>query len=351
MDLVSKPNTTAPIWKCFGFKPDEKGQLNDIDTAICRLCKREIAAKSSNTTNLRTHLKSHHPIEFAELVKTSSTAHTSRQLPITQAFERTTKYKRDSIRWRSLTDSVTRYIAKEMQPFNTVEKTAFKEMLQNFDKQYELPGKTYISKTAIPNLYREVKDATLQDLKGIDFFSATTDMWSSTNMIPYMSFTVHYLSSDWTLQSKCLETRHVPENHTALTLAESLSGILTDWALDEKKMSCITTDNGANIVAAVAKLGWPWLNCFGHNLHLAVTNAIASERERTTRALGLCRSLVSTFSMSWIKKRDLKKAQMETNIPQHSLVLVSELFHAFYLFYPFCLKYFIMSDIFLIMFC
>lgn len=92
-------------------------------------------------------------------------------------------------------------------------------------------------------------------------------------------------------------------------------------------MSCITTDNGANIVAAVAKLGWPWLNCFGNNLHLAVTNAIASEKERTARALGLCRSLVNTISMSWLKKRNLKKAQMETNIPQHSLVLVSELFH------------------------
>lgn len=302
MDLVLKPNMTAPIWKYFGFKPDDKGQPKDIETAICRMCKREISVKSANTTNLRTHLKTHHPTEYAEITKTSATGHPSRQLPLTEAFERSTKYKRDSVKWRSLTESVTRYIAKEMQPFNTVEKSAFKEMLQNFDKQYELPGKSYMSKTAIPNLYREVKDAIIKDLKGIDFFAATTDMWSSCNMTPYMSLTVHYLATDWTLQSKCLETRHVPENHTAETIAECLRCILSDWALDEKKISCITTDNGANIVAAVAKLGWSWLNCFGHNLHLAVTNAIASEKERTARALGLCRSLVNTFSMSWIKK-------------------------------------------------
>ncbi|XDV26376.1 hypothetical protein PO909_030116 [Leuciscus waleckii] len=225
------------------------------------------------------------------------------------------------MKWRTLTDSVTRYIAKEMQPFNTVEKPAFKEMLYNFDKQYELPGKTYISKTAIPNLYREVKDEILKDLKEIDFYSATTDMWSSVNMTPYMSLTVHYLTTDWTLVSKCLETRYTPENHTADTLSETLKCILSDWELDEKKKSCITTDNGANIVAAVGKLGWPWLNCFGHNLHLAVTNAIASEKDRTARALGLCRNLVNTFSMSWIKRRDLKKAQMEADIPQHNLVL------------------------------
>lgn len=229
MDLISKPKTTAPVWAQTGFKPDEKGWLKDIDTAVCRIRKREIPA------NLRNHLKTHHPTEFAEVCKASTTAHTSRQLPIVEAFERVTKYKRDSIKWRTLTDSVTRYIAKEMQPFNTVEKPAFKEMLQNFDNKYELPGKTYISKTAIPNLYNQVKEDILKDLKQIPFYSATTDMWSSSNMTPYMSFTVHYITADWTLESKCLETRYTPENHTADNLAETLKCILSDWELDEKK--------------------------------------------------------------------------------------------------------------------
>ncbi len=37
----------------------------------------------------------------------------------------------------------------------------------------------------------------------VDYFSATTDMWSSVNMTPYMSLTVHYLSMEWTLKSRC----------------------------------------------------------------------------------------------------------------------------------------------------
>lgn len=72
------------------------------------------------------------------------------------------------------------------------------------------------------------------------------------------------------------------------------------------KMVCITTDNGANLVATTGKLGWPWLYCFGHNLHLAVSH------------------LVNTFNLSWINKRDLRKAQTETNLHQHSLILVSD---------------------------
>ncbi|KAL1270631.1 hypothetical protein QQF64_029647 [Cirrhinus molitorella] len=86
-------------------------------------------------------------------------------------------------------------------------------------------------------------------------------------------------------------------------------------------MACITTDNGANIVAAICNLGWPWLNCFGHNLHLAVSHGLDSDKDRRARAMGLCRNLVNTFNLSWLKKRDLRMAQTETNVPQHNQVL------------------------------
>lgn len=76
----------------------------------------------------------------------------------------------------------------------------------------------------------------------------------------------------------------MPENHTADNLSEALQSVLAEWALDEKKVSCGTTDNSANIVAAVRQLGWPWLNCFEHKLHLAVTEGVASQKKHATRA-------------------------------------------------------------------
>jgi len=224
---------------------------------------------------------------------------------------------------KCLTDAVTQNLVLEMVPFNTVEKPAFKSMLQKFDKQYELPGKTYFSETAVPKMYSTVKTSIKSELMNIDYFSATTDMWSSVNMTPYMSLTVHYLSTEWVLKSRCLETVFMPENHTSDNISDALRHTFEEWSLDEKKLACITTDNGANIVAAVKKLNWPWLNCFGHNLHLAVTNAMASVKDRTARAMGLCHTLVSTFSQSWLKRRDLAKAQAELQIPQHGLILVS----------------------------
>ena len=54
-------------------------------------------------------------------------------------------------------------------------------------------------------------------------------------------------------------------------------------------------------------------------LHLAVVNSTKDD-SRVQRTVALCRKLVSTFSHSWKKKRDLNKAQSDLGLPQHSLV-------------------------------
>ncbi len=120
----------------FGFKPNERGEPINVNEPVCRLCLKQWQRKEA-TTNLKSHLKHNHPTQFFNLGTTTTAGAgegSSRQLSVTDAFSRQCKYKHDSAKWRTLTDSVTRYIniAKEMQPLNTVEKPAFKNMLQTF---------------------------------------------------------------------------------------------------------------------------------------------------------------------------------------------------------------------------
>ena len=107
----------------------------------------------------------------------------------------------------------------------------------------------------------------------------------------------------------------MPQNHTSDNIAEAPRSAFDEWSLDERKLACITTGNRANIVAAVKKMNWTWLNCFGHNLHLSV-------KDCTARAMGLCHTLVGAFSQSWLKRRDLANAQAELQTPQHGLIMV-----------------------------
>ena len=124
-------------------------------------------------------------------------------------------------------------------------------------------------------------------------------------MKPYMSYTTHFINDDWKLTCRCLQTHFMPDDHTADNLSEAMLVTLEAWSLDQVNQVCNTTDNGANIIKAADNLGWPRLSCFGHNLHLAITKAVTDDDGRCSRALGVCRKIVSSFSMSWRCRREL----------------------------------------------
>ena len=117
-------------------------------------------------------------------------------------------------------------------------------------------------------------------------------------------------------------THFLPEDHTAPVIAEALQASLVEWNLTENSLVCLTTGSGANIKAAATNLNWTQISCFGHNLHLAKTKAI-NHGNRCTRAIGVVHKTVSSFSMNWKRHRELTKAQINLNLPQHSLVTVS----------------------------
>ena len=95
-------------------------------------------------------------------------------------------------------------------------------------------------------MFNTVKALVKSELENVDYFSATTDMWSSVNMTPYMSLTVHYPTTDWALKSRCLETVFMPPNHTSDNISEALRHAFYEWSLNEKKLACMTTDNETN---------------------------------------------------------------------------------------------------------
>ena len=84
-----------------------------------------------------------------------------------------------------------------------------------------MPARNYFSNVAIPALYNSVHDKVISELnrRDVSFYGATTDMWSSRTMEPYLGFTVHFIDADWKLQSRHLETMFFPPDHTAENLA------------------------------------------------------------------------------------------------------------------------------------
>ena len=329
MELVEKPGCKSEVWKYFGLKCDEEKRPVMDGYAFCRECKNKVAARSGNTSNLIAHLRNNHPTIYAAFSKQktetakhnesskSAASGASQQKSITEALVSSQPYDRKSKKWMELTNSVTFCIAKDMLPMYSVEKPGFRRMLATFDKRYEPLSRSYISKVAIPRAYNITKQRVVNDLSRIEYFLATTDCWSSQGMKPYLSYTIHYIDHEWAIKSCCLQTVYLPEDHTANNLAESLEETLRSWSLDVTRQTCITTDSASNIKRATEDLGWRHISCFGHNLNLAVSKALKDNRCLPT--IGACRKLVSAFSMSWKRRRDLSSTQVTMKLPQHSL--------------------------------
>ncbi|KAK0138123.1 Zinc finger BED domain-containing protein 1 [Merluccius polli] len=313
-ELVLKKGSHSVVWVYFGFKPDDEGQSR----VICKACFSLVAAPQGNTTNLYQHLKRHHKVQYDEAMQgKKSESRSTTQTSITDTLHNATPYPHNSSRSKEITEAIAYHLAKDMVPINTVERDGFRKMLHTLDKRYSIPSRNYFSYVALPAMYKKVRALVQAEVHDADYFAATTDLWSSRTMEPYMSLTVHFIATDFTMKSKCLQTAYFPDDHKGEILAQGLKDGLASWSLEEEKLACITTDNGSNIVKAISINNWTRLQCFGHRLHLAIENAMKDPR--IDRVTGLCRKIVSTFSHSWLRRRNLAIVQKELKLPEHQL--------------------------------
>ena len=131
-------------------------------------------------------------------------------------------------------------------------------------------------------------------LKEIEYFSATTDFWTSQANHPYLSYIIHFVDKEWDLITFCLETVPLFEDHSGENLVEAISDIHANWKLSLDDL-VTTTNNGSNFVAGFHTKGWTRLSCFRHNLDVAVGKGL--DLPQLQEALYVFhRHLVKTFS-------------------------------------------------------
>ena len=76
---------------------------------------------------------------------------------------------------------------------------------------------------------------------------------------------MQFIDSDWTLQSFCLDTVPIFEDHTGQNIAHAFPEVFQNWNLDPRKLVVTTTDSGRNYVAAFTTLERERVSSFGHN--------------------------------------------------------------------------------------
>lgn len=134
-------------------------------------------------------------------------------------------------------------------PFNVVNNLHFRVFLA-----IAVPGFTLLSRTSQTRraiaMGLKIKASLRDKLSNIKYYSLTSDIWSSRANDGYISVTVHFVK-DWTVKNVCIAVRGFQESHSGDNIRQIILGILREFSLDASKMVAITTDRGANMVAAI----------------------------------------------------------------------------------------------------
>ncbi len=195
---LSRPTSSSQIYsvECVG----QKFQLREVTRLICSTTSK--LNMSLNTSIAKQCSQPQNPVRRTQDRKKQELIQTS----IQQSFSKGTPYIRKSPRWIEITRAITVYLCKDMVPFQTVERRGFKAMIRAIDPRYEVPSRKYFTETEMPKLYAELRENVEKELCDLKYFATTTDLWSSRTMEPFLSLTIHYITDDWNLGSRCLQT-------------------------------------------------------------------------------------------------------------------------------------------------
>ena len=149
-----------------------------------------------------------------------------------------------------------------------------------------------------------------QQLLAINDIAITTDGWTSRAIESYITYTAHFINESFELCSYVLQTIELPGSHTAIHLEEAFKyvrfvlkyrSVELAWKL-QNKINAVVTDRAANMKAAILQRKLPWIPCFAHVLHSAITKGLFHLNDVREKA----RKIVGHFKHSALATRQLQ---------------------------------------------
>uniref|UniRef100_H3ARX0 BED-type domain-containing protein n=1 Tax=Latimeria chalumnae TaxID=7897 RepID=H3ARX0_LATCH len=288
-------------WKYF-----EK--LNET-TMQCNFCSTSFSYHKS-TTSMLNHLKLKHP--SANLENNTDCVCGKKQASITTFTALSSSRRCDQSRAERTTVLIAKMIAKDMLPISFVEGDGFQELLEYIEQEYTVPARKTIM-ASLEKLHTECAAAVSDKLAIAEKVAITTDSWAALNTESYVTITWRFIRQQ-KMESVVLQTRTMPERHTAENLADMLNIAAETWNLKGKITTCVH-DNASNIVLAnTVLLEWESNPCFS----LTINDGF--KVSSINRVAGAASRLVSYFYHSTVATQALKLKQQQQNLPQHHLM-------------------------------
>ena len=103
-------------------------------------------------------------------------------------------------------------------------------------------------------MYTHIRASILEQLKDAQYFSITTDAWTSHAMEKFVAVTVHFITKEWKLVSECLAVIPLTVSHTWQALTTAIARRVNSMAPDDSVLVATVTDSAANMIKLALSL-------------------------------------------------------------------------------------------------
>ncbi|MPC39625.1 Zinc finger BED domain-containing protein 1 [Portunus trituberculatus] len=196
-----------------------------------------------------------------------------------------------------ITDAILYMVCKDALPLSATENEGLKFLLKTTVPLYEAPGRKKIT-SLLAKKNSSLRELVEQQLSQATWVSVTADQASVTTK-GYLVVSGHYIDSGCP-QNVCLGVAKLTPGRTGEQIANDLTQILHSWNLETRKICSITTDGGANIIAAVRKLmggEHSHIPCLAHLINQCVCQAL-SQSDKATAVIERVKQIVAYFQRS-----------------------------------------------------
>ncbi|XP_060633780.2 zinc finger BED domain-containing protein 4 [Anolis sagrei] len=326
---------TSKLWNHFSICSADSTKV------ICMHCGRTIS-RGKKPTNLGTscllrHLQRFHSNvlkpDASEPVLSSST---NNHVPLNTDLLGSSSFDEASDKFsdshpvaKKITSLIAEMIALDLQPFSFVDNIGFNRLLEYLQPQYSLPSPSYFSRTAIPNMYDNVKEIIVSHLKeaesGVVHF--TSGIWMSNQTREYLTLTAHWVTFESRIRPQCedyhcsalLNVSQIDCDYSGISIQKQLEYWWEAWIASVGLQVGITVTDNQTIEKTLNEGDHSSVQCFGHTVNLIVNEAIKSQR-MVQNLLSIARKICERVHRSAKAREKLAELQKEYHLPQHPLI-------------------------------
>ncbi|KAM9029374.1 zinc finger BED domain-containing protein 4 isoform 1-T3 [Ara ararauna] len=326
---------TSKLWNHFSICSADSTKV------VCMHCGRTIS-RGKKPTNLGTscllrHLQRfHNNVLKTDVPETVLSSSTDNHMPLSTELLGSSNFDETNDKFcdshpvaKKITSLVAEMIALDLQPYSFVDNIGFNRLLEYLQPQYSLPSPSYFSRTAIPDMYDNVKQIIISHLKeaesGVIHF--TSGIWMSNQTREYLTLTAHWVTFESSFRPQCedyhcsalLNVSQIDCDYNGISIQKQLEYWWETWITSIGLQIGITVTDNQSIEKTLNEGDHSSVQCFSHTVNVIVNEAIKSQR-MVQNLLSIARKICERVHRSAKAKEKLAELQKEYELPQHQLI-------------------------------